>query len=176
MPRDIVPFCETFCVVEYAGQGLKVFPANRFASLQAALEKQLNAPQPPRLSRMTRPEIDALLAAQRSELAEEPARRPDLPCHGYQLSKKRRAPTSAVHSERRIKLLGVVAEAPDVLSMLDLKDLLGTKGCTIRSQLIALEETGLVTLSRTKRIGTGGQPPIHARVTQKGRNHLAGLF
>ncbi len=176
MPREMVAYVETFSVVQHPGQGLLVFPAKSFPNVLASATKQQGAKQGPTVTRMTRAEIDAALAQQRAELAAEAAAsRPSCP-NGYQLSKERRKPTAAIRSEHRIRLLQVVASAADGIGMVELTEKIGVKRMTIRSQLVALQDAGLVGLSRMPRKGAGGQPQIFCLVTQKGRDHLAGLL
>lgn len=174
MPREMVAYQETFSVVQHPGQGLLVFPAKSFFNVMAAATKQPGSQQRPKVSRMTRAEIEALLAQQRLELAAAAAAsRPSVP-NGYQLSKDRRKPRAAVRTEQRVRLLRVVADFPDGVGMVELTQKIGVKPGTLRSQLMALEEAGLICLSRMPRKGAGGQPQIFSRVTQKGRDQVAG--
>lgn len=174
MPREMVAYQETFSVVQHPGQSLLVFPAKSFSNVMASAAKQQGAKQGSTVTRMTRAEIDAAMAQQRAEVAAAAAAsRPSCP-NGYQLAKERRKPTAAVRSEQRVRLLQVVADCPDGVGMVELTQKIGVKAGTLRSQLIALEDAGLICLSRMPRKGAGGQPQIFSRVTQKGRDQVAG--
>lgn len=174
MPRKVAVLVPKFAVVQHPGQGLLVFPARSFANVAAAAGKLQGAKREPDVSLMTRAQIDSVLAGQRAELAAEDEARALKHPTAYQLQKERRKPTAAVKSERRVHLLSVIAGSEDGVGMVELRNRLGVKSGTIRSQLVALEDAGLISLSRMPRKGAGGQPQIFSRVTQKGRDQLVG--